>query len=544
MLNIIQLKFLRSASGILVLSALLIIIFVMVFIDKDSGDRIDLGGEWELVNEKDLSTGLPDNNSRRITQRVFLPGNWNDVIMNSENHSAAVRLKKNVFIPLSYSNDRIVLSLGQIALCDMTYFNGILIGETGQMPDAQYPLKYGFAWRFVRSYYIPENLIRYNDYNEIDIRVYSHILNGFSDRPYLVQYGMWNRWQKFMDMFPVVYGIVHIFLNIIFYIIFLFLVSGPRKSEYIVSGGMLVSIAVILQFLYLGLPQMDDGLTRYKLISGLMISVIYLVYYILQDLPDTGNAKIKVILTVITFSILLLLAFAPDSGFYIKYCNPVFLVYVVFVGIYYIILFVMNLLKDPVRYWYLFIFTIAAIFIIANSFYYIFTCQIYKSSLWHLALVPLILLGKIFYSILDLEQAHASKDDTCQDLIERINEYDRRIRDSRKGRKKSEQNESIVRLRDYLDEHYREYYDRQALARLFNLHENYMIQLFKKHTGMSITSYINNKKISTAKELIAQTDSNIVDIAYHVGFDNLTYFYRQFKKLTGMTPSDYRESAR
>jgi two-component system response regulator YesN len=78
------------------------------------------------------------------------------------------------------------------------------------------------------------------------------------------------------------------------------------------------------------------------------------------------------------------------------------------------------------------------------------------------------------------------------------------------------------------------------LSRKFGLNEDYMGQLFKKVTGTTISNYINTNKINAAKSLLAGTNSKIIDIAYHVGFDNLTHFHRQFKKQTGCTPNEYR----
>ena len=62
----------------------------------------------------------------------------------------------------------------------------------------------------------------------------------------------------------------------------------------------------------------------------------------------------------------------------------------------------------------------------------------------------------------------------------------------------------------------------------------------KKVTGMNISNYINTNRINAAKDLLADTGAKIIDVAYHVGFDNLTHFHRQFKKLTGCTPNEYR----
>ena len=52
--------------------------------------------------------------------------------------------------------------------------------------------------------------------------------------------------------------------------------------------------------------------------------------------------------------------------------------------------------------------------------------------------------------------------------------------------------------------------------------------------------YLNNVRITKSKELLSQTDKKMYQIAKSVGYDNVKYFFRIFKKLTGMTPEEYR----
>ncbi|NLV66577.1 MAG: helix-turn-helix transcriptional regulator [Spirochaetes bacterium] len=113
-------------------------------------------------------------------------------------------------------------------------------------------------------------------------------------------------------------------------------------------------------------------------------------------------------------------------------------------------------------------------------------------------------------------------------------------RDVVKQNEKIKNREIIHSIIRYLDSNYTENYNRQELAEKFKIHDNYMVQLFKKHTGSSISGYINNLRIKASIKLMKNDDSKIVDIAYHVGYNNLTYFYRAFKSFTGMTPNEYR----
>lgn len=60
--------------------------------------------------------------------------------------------------------------------------------------------------------------------------------------------------------------------------------------------------------------------------------------------------------------------------------------------------------------------------------------------------------------------------------------------------------------------------------------------------GVPFTSYLNSYRLTMAGRLLLQSDDTILSIATEVGFDNLSYFNRAFKKQYGMTPSAYRSA--
>lgn len=67
----------------------------------------------------------------------------------------------------------------------------------------------------------------------------------------------------------------------------------------------------------------------------------------------------------------------------------------------------------------------------------------------------------------------------------------------------------------------------------------YLSQYFKKITGISLVDYINQMKVVKAKELMASGMDKINEIATALGYDNIYYFSKVFKKVSGMTPSGY-----
>lgn len=79
------------------------------------------------------------------------------------------------------------------------------------------------------------------------------------------------------------------------------------------------------------------------------------------------------------------------------------------------------------------------------------------------------------------------------------------------------------------------------LSSIFSLNSSYLSAMFKKETGTTLTSYVNNKRIDRAVYLLNTQVESIQDIAILCGIPDLTYFTKLFKKVKGMTPTKYRE---
>jgi AraC-like DNA-binding protein len=83
-----------------------------------------------------------------------------------------------------------------------------------------------------------------------------------------------------------------------------------------------------------------------------------------------------------------------------------------------------------------------------------------------------------------------------------------------------------------------------SLARRAGLSVNYFSKIFYKNTGQSPIKYILQKKIERAQYLITTTDKQQGEIAELSGFDNVQYFLRVFKRITGSAPGAYRSKNR
>jgi len=80
----------------------------------------------------------------------------------------------------------------------------------------------------------------------------------------------------------------------------------------------------------------------------------------------------------------------------------------------------------------------------------------------------------------------------------------------------------------------------EKVAKAACMSTQYFCKFFKKVTGSTFKEYLISIRIDKAKELLLRNNSSITEIAYRVGFENLSYFYRVFKRFTKLNPTSYR----
>ncbi|MBO8155403.1 MAG: helix-turn-helix transcriptional regulator [Bacillaceae bacterium] len=94
---------------------------------------------------------------------------------------------------------------------------------------------------------------------------------------------------------------------------------------------------------------------------------------------------------------------------------------------------------------------------------------------------------------------------------------------------------------EYIHNHFAEPISVYRLAELEHYHPVYFTEWFKKKTGKTPGTYIQEIRINESKKLLEETDWSISMIAHYVGYDHLSSFTRTFVKFTGTTPTQYRK---
>jgi len=145
------------------------------------------------------------------------------------------------------------------------------------------------------------------------------------------------------------------------------------------------------------------------------------------------------------------------------------------------------------------------------------------------------------YSLSDYYIRLADEASTLDEISEIHNEmcihYTRQMLTLQKSAITSKAVESAI---NYIYEHLHTRITLETLASETNLSAPYFSRLFKKETGYSVSEYILNKKLETAKSMLASSDYSIAEISASLAFPSQSYFTNVLKKDCGITPKEYR----
>ncbi len=103
-----------------------------------------------------------------------------------------------------------------------------------------------------------------------------------------------------------------------------------------------------------------------------------------------------------------------------------------------------------------------------------------------------------------------------------------------------EDNNRIERVVDYVSAHYREDIPLAFIADMTNMTVPSFCRYFKRKTGKTFTKFVNSHRIVHASKLLAEQPMSITEVCYASGFNNFSHFHKQFKEITGKSPSEYR----
>jgi len=100
----------------------------------------------------------------------------------------------------------------------------------------------------------------------------------------------------------------------------------------------------------------------------------------------------------------------------------------------------------------------------------------------------------------------------------------------------------ILHVKRHIDKHYADAITAEDLAAMSHCSRGHLFRAFKKSFHISPLAYQQDLRFEAAQRLLRFTSLRCYEIAQRVGYSNVYFFHRQFKKRTGMTPTQYRQS--
>lgn len=122
--------------------------------------------------------------------------------------------------------------------------------------------------------------------------------------------------------------------------------------------------------------------------------------------------------------------------------------------------------------------------------------------------------------------------------------YENNLLISELGNSKDYRIDYIKTIISYIQNNYKEKVYIKDLAEQINMNEQYFCRFFKSMIGKSPMEYVNEYRIKKTKELLKETDKQVIDICLECGFNNMGNFIKVFKKHTGINPIGYRKEFR
>jgi len=142
-------------------------------------------------------------------------------------------------------------------------------------------------------------------------------------------------------------------------------------------------------------------------------------------------------------------------------------------------------------------------------------------------------------SMINLEYSRGMlfSSERCDSLLKDVLVQCARLTQTADGDALSKIAEQVI---SYVGAHLNESLTNITLAEKFNYHPNYISRVMRELTGMSLHSYVLERRISKAIELLESTRMSVTEIASQTGFGDVSHFSKLFRKKTGKCPTDFR----
>ncbi|GAB6928796.1 response regulator [Paenibacillus sp. JCM 10914] len=133
--------------------------------------------------------------------------------------------------------------------------------------------------------------------------------------------------------------------------------------------------------------------------------------------------------------------------------------------------------------------------------------------------------------------------DTLQQLMDAVkNRFSQWMTESRMAQSKANVRTVMGKAKEYIEDNYQKDLTIEEVSELADLSISHFCTLFKSTTGYTFLEYLTECRIKKAKSILLNSDVKVYQVAPLVGYQDPRYFTQVFKKITGQTPSEFREA--
>jgi sigma-B regulation protein RsbU (phosphoserine phosphatase) len=290
--------------------AIIILILSMLYIANHPAVASEL---LHLSNWK-YAVGKPEQSYDTAVNLPFKPlQTASDLHTSVPNYEGFLWLRHDFTIPSSFANMPLLgVLLGRIMIADETYFNGELIGSTGQFPP-----NFFSEWNKYRLYMLPKSLLKVNEKNILLIKVYVNHEGSIAGKNII---GNFKELEKKYDYLDFIDSRINAIISFLFLLVgcYYILMYALRKKdiENLYFGLTCIAFSFyLLNFFITRLPGFHYNLLPYLLLQKIIFILIFIIAYLLSRfltryLAISDNKIIKYVLIISTIipSVILLLA--------------------------------------------------------------------------------------------------------------------------------------------------------------------------------------------------------------------------------------------
>src|SRR5438034_5178217 len=109
-------------------------------------------------------------------------------------------------------------------------------------------------------------------------------------------------------------------------------------------------------------------------------------------------------------------------------------------------------------------------------------------------------------------------------------------------RREKDESTNMTRARQFIEDHQAEQLSLGRIAQVANISRHYFCKMFKKATGMNFIDYLSRVRVEKSKTLLLNPNSRVSEVAFACGFQSMTNFNREFKRIVRRSPTQFREA--